>query len=129
VNNQYRGDNIKTYQSEFRSLLNTAIIFTNNQSNRVFVLSIPDWGVTPFAEGRDRVEISRDIDEYNGYNHEASMEAGVHYIDITDLSRRAAYETKLLTSDGLHPSGKMYRLWVGRIMPTAEQILINLTKS
>jgi len=87
------------------------------------VLSIPDWGVTPFASGRNRQQIFKDIDKFNAVKRAESNRAGVIFIEITDISRCAANDYSLLAADGLHPSGKMYELWVERSLPEVEQIL------
>jgi lysophospholipase L1-like esterase len=89
----------------------------------VIVLSIPDWGVTPFAEGRDRAAIAREIDEFNLVNREESEKAGAHYFDITPASRRAAGEPALIAEDGLHPSSNMYTMWAEMVLPDAFDIL------
>lgn len=117
VNNQYRGYNIDTYRAEFVQLLNTAITYTNGNKKHVFVISIPDWGVTPFAQGRDRTQIAREIDQYNAINKEETLKAGVNYVDITPGSRNAATDAALVASDGLHPSVKMYSEWVEKLLP------------
>lgn len=122
VNNQYRGYDINEYREQFIFLLNKSIEYAGGNPKRVIVLSIPDWGVTPFAEGRDRVTIAREIDEFNSVNREESERAGVHYFDITPVSRTAA-ESALTAEDGLHPSGKMYTLWAEMVLPTAFDIL------
>ena len=79
------------------------------------VLSIPDWGVTPYAEGRDRVQIAREIDTYNMVNREVTEAHRIHYIDITPWTREAAGQPDLLAADGLHPSGKEYRRWAEKL--------------
>lgn len=114
VNNQYRGRDAENYSMEFAGLLKMAIGFAGNDVNRVIVLSIPDWGVTPFAAGRERNVIAQEIDRYNEVNRNISSEAGVHYIDITDITRLPD-QGDLLAGDGLHPSGKMYHLWAIRL--------------
>lgn len=111
VNNQYRGRPVDTYKPEFENLLKQAIQFANNKANHVVVLSIPDWGVTPFASGRDRDQIAREIDDYNAANKIISEAYKVHYIDITPWTREAANDLSLLANDGLHPSGKEYNRW------------------
>ncbi|MFN8321803.1 MAG: SGNH/GDSL hydrolase family protein [Chitinophagales bacterium] len=113
VNNQYRGRDTANYRQEFRNLLNTALRYTNGQSSRVFVFSIPDWGVTPFAKSDKRGEkkIGEEIDMYNAINSDEAHKAGVHYIDITPVSRMAKTDISLIAIDGLHPSGNMYKLW------------------
>lgn len=111
VNNQYRGRPIDEYRDQFRELLLQAIVFAGSDARKVIVLSIPDWGVTPFAEGRDRPEIARDINAFNAVNRSETENFGAHYIDVTPISRRAAADHSLVAPDGLHPSGAMYREW------------------
>lgn len=111
VNNQYRGRPVSSYEPAFEELLRKAIRYAGDRPARVAVLSIPDWGVTPFANGRDRAQIAREIDAYNEANRRISGALGVHYINITPWTRQAATDPTLLASDGLHPSGKEYRRW------------------
>jgi lysophospholipase L1-like esterase len=115
VNNQYRGRSTENYKQEFEELLKKAIRFAGNRKERVIVLSIPDWGVTPFAEGRDRERIAREIDAYNRVNKEVSSRYQVYYLDITIWTREAGNDPSLLTSDGLHPSAKEYQRWAERV--------------
>ena len=119
VNNQYRGRDEENYRQEFRSLLHQAIAFAGQRASRVIVLSIPDWGVTPFAKGRDRLKIAAEIDRFNQINWEETDRAGARYVDVTPISRRAARDPHLVAEDGLHPSGEMYRLWSEKILPEA----------
>lgn len=111
VNNQYRGRTAENYATEFESLLNQAISFAGGHKDRVVVLSIPDWGQTPYAEGRDRAKIAKEIDAYNAVNQKISRQYGVHYIDITPGTREASTDKGLVANDGLHPSGKDYARW------------------
>ena len=111
VNNQYRGRPVDTYKPEFENLLRQAIQFAGGKTDHVIVLSIPDWGVTPFANGRDRAQIAREIDEYNSANKTISENYKVNFIDITSLTREAANDLSLLAADGLHPSAKEYKRW------------------
>ncbi|WP_454803574.1 SGNH/GDSL hydrolase family protein [Mucilaginibacter phyllosphaerae] len=119
VNNQYRGYSKDDYRKEFTELLNTAINYAEGNRQHVFVLSIPDWGVTPFAQkmGRDAAQVGAEIDQFNAINKQETEKMGVAYIDITPSSRRAASETGLIADDGLHPSANMYSLWVGQLLP------------
>ena len=123
VNNQYRGGDSEEYREQFVFLLNKAIEYAGGDSNRVVVLSIPDWGVTPFAAGRDTVQIAEEIDAFNAINKAETEKAGAHYIDITPISRQAASDPTLIASDGLHPSGKMYAQWAQLALPVALNIL------
>ena len=111
VNNQYRGRPVDTYKPEFENLLKQAIQFAGGKVSHVIVLSIPDWGVTPFAAGRDRDQIAEEIDDFNAANKNISETYKVNYIDITPLTREAANDLSLIASDGLHPSAKEYKRW------------------
>jgi lysophospholipase L1-like esterase len=113
VNNQYRGRSTEEYEAHFIELLEQAIALAGNRRERVAVLSIPDWGITPFAAGKDQAQISREIDLFNEINRRVTTAAGIHYIYITDLTREAKNDADLLAADGLHPSGKEYRRWAG----------------
>jgi len=121
VNNQYRGRPVNAYKPEFENLLKQAIQFTGNKPDHVIVLSIPDWGVTPFASGRDREQIAKDIDAYNAVNKIISDRYKVHYIDITRWTREAAHDLSLVAGDGLHPSAKEYKRWAEEISNIFEQ--------
>lgn len=111
VNDQYRGMSQDNYKAKFKQVLNTAINFAGGNKTHVFVLSIPDWGVTPFAAGQGSA-ISPQIDQFNTINKQISAAAGVNYLDITGISRQAKNDPDLIAGDGLHPSGKMYLEWV-----------------
>ncbi len=122
VNNQYRGRDAEEYRTQFKDLLRTAIVFAGGEKSRVFVVSIPDWGVTPFAEGRDRKKIGEEIDLYNKINKEETLKEGIAFIDITPESRTAVNDKSLIASDGLHPSEKMYKEWVDLILPRVKKM-------
>jgi lysophospholipase L1-like esterase len=116
VNNQYRGRSRDEYRDQFRSLLARAVAFAGGRAGRVVVLSIPDWGVTPFAAGRDRAMIAAEIDAFNEINRDEAKRAGAKYVDITPISRRASVEPALIAADGLHPSGLMYEAWAALVI-------------
>lgn len=111
VNDQYRGRPASLYPAAFESLLERAIGLAGNDPSKVAVLSIPDWGITPFAEGRDRQQIALEIDEFNRINKQLAQKYRVAYIDVTPATRRAAKEADLLAEDGLHPSARAYTEW------------------
>ena len=126
VNNQYRGRSPDEYRKELNELIRYAIEKAGSHPKRVIVLSIPDWGVTPFAKekGKDPAKIAEEIDTYNRVKREEAERLGVHFVDITDISREAGLddsklpaEKRLLADDGLHPSGAMYQRWVERMLP------------
>jgi lysophospholipase L1-like esterase len=123
VNNQYRGYDINEYREQFHFLLEKAIEYAGDNAERVFVLSIPDWGVTPFAAGRDAAKIAQEIDAFNAVNREEAEKLGVAYVDVTPVSREAVNDPSFIAGDGLHPSGKMYAEWAKLALPIALKIL------
>jgi len=117
VNNQYRGLSPDAYHREFGELLQQAIAFAGGDPQRVLVLSIPDWSVTPFGSvGGNPGKIAGEIDTFNAINRSLAQSAGVRYVDITPISRQAPQDPDLIAADGLHPSGKMYAAWVALIL-------------
>ncbi|MEA2491438.1 MAG: hypothetical protein QOH21_3230 [Acidobacteriota bacterium] len=121
VNNQYRGRDAQEYRTQFAALLQRAIGFAGGDARKVIVVSIPDWGVTPFAEGRDRAKIAREIDQYNAINREETTRAKARYVDITPGSRRN--DPALVATDHLHPSAAQYAEWTKAILPQAREAL------
>jgi lysophospholipase L1-like esterase len=115
VNNQYRGRSADEYAKQFEELLQQAIGYAGGKTNHIIVLSIPDWGVTPFAEGRDRNQIAKEIDLHNSINERISKQYKVNYINITAFTREAATDQTLVAKDGLHPSAKDYARWAEKV--------------
>jgi lysophospholipase L1-like esterase len=124
VNNQYRGTGLTSYRSEFSQLLQRAIEYAGDRPQNVFVLSIPDYSETPFADRLDKQKIAAEIDQYNSENRAISEKFGVRYVYITDLTRgiEDRYD-ELLAYDMLHYSGAMHALWVQRSLPVVQSIL------
>lgn len=123
VNNQYRGRSADEYAVQFEQLLQQAIGYAGDRPGHVIVLSIPDWGVTPFAEGRDRKKIAAEIDAFNTLNERISIKYNVHYINITPFTREAVTNPKLVAKDGLHPSGLDYARWAKQVAEAMQGIL------
>jgi lysophospholipase L1-like esterase len=125
VNNQYRGNSPITYRKEFKELLQTAIGYANGIKKHVFVVSIPDWGVTPFGKGsgKDIKVIASEIDAFNTINKAETLALGISYTDITPASRIAAADLALVSTDGLHPSGKMYAEWALKVAKEVKLVL------
>lgn len=115
VNNQYRGLDISVFEEELNTLIDKSINFANGRSKRVFVLSIPDLGVTPYAELKEIDSISYEIDRYNRLIQKKCLEKGIKFYYMTDISRKVNLIDGLLASDGLHPSALMYDMWVDKL--------------
>ena len=123
VNDQYRGYPVNGYREDFRFMLGKAIEYAGGNPDHVVVLSIPDWGFTPFAATRDTAQISQQIDEFNAVNLEETRSAGAHYVDVTLISRMGMDDFDLIAEDRLHPSGKMYGIWAEKTLPVVTDIL------
>jgi len=122
VNNQYQGRDTAEYRKQFRELLNKSVQFANDIEKRVIVISIPDYGVTPFGISNAQ-RIEAEIDIFNKINREETELKKAHYVYITSISRAAKNDPSLIAGDGLHPSGKMYGIWVQALFSVANNIL------
>ncbi len=114
VNNQYSLKPIETFRLDLIKLLDMSIGYSIKRDN-VVLISIPDWGVTPFAEGYDRNRIKEEIDQFNSVIRDIANTNNILYVDVTEISRRAITEKDLIANDSLHPSGKMYKEWAEKI--------------
>ena len=125
VNNQYRNRSAVAYREEFQTLLQRAIRYARGRAERVLVLSIPDWGVTPFArdDKRDAATIGSEIDAFNTAAQQVCAKEGVAYVDITPVSRDRGAQPEMIAADGLHPSAAMYTLWTQAALPVARALL------
>lgn len=123
VNNQYQRRSQAEYRAEFEMLLAKCISYVGGRANRVFVLSIPDYSVTPFAQNMDTARIAREINEFNTINKQIALQYRVTYIDITPISREGKTDSSLNATDGLHPSGKQYLRWASLLAPLMKQVL------
>jgi lysophospholipase L1-like esterase len=125
VNDQYRGLALGGFRARFAALLERATTFANGNASRVVVVSIPDWGVTPFAreKGRDMLQVAGEIDEFNSVARSEADRAGARFVDVTPISRLASHDASMIVADGLHPSAVMYRLWAKLILSAAKGAL------
>ncbi|WP_157359804.1 SGNH/GDSL hydrolase family protein [Algoriphagus mannitolivorans] len=117
VNNQYRGRPVHDYQQEFEELLKRAIAFARGNKDHVVVISIPDWGITPFAvsKGSDQAKVAREIDAYNAAKKAVCDRLGVKFVEITKHYRQVGAQPEMVVDDQLHPSGKVYQYWTAEV--------------
>ncbi|GAB4091841.1 SGNH/GDSL hydrolase family protein [Flaviaesturariibacter terrae] len=117
VNNQYRGRSVEDFAPECGALLDRAVQLAHGRASHVFLLSIPDYGVTPFSREKelDADRIAQEIDQFNAAARALAAQHGAHFIDITPGTREAAQDPSLLAVDALHPSGKEYTRWAIRL--------------
>jgi lysophospholipase L1-like esterase len=121
VNNQYRGRDAEKYRAEFASLLARSIEFADGKAGHVVVLSIPDWGATPFAAGRDRAKIGAEIDHFNALAKAETIKRGARWVDVTPASREE--HPAWTAADGLHPTAPQYARWVAVALPAVTAAL------
>ncbi|MBI5947503.1 MAG: SGNH/GDSL hydrolase family protein [Chloroflexi bacterium] len=124
VNDQYRGRGRGEFAVSFAAVLDRAIALAGGDAWHVVVVSIPDWSVTPFAEGRDRAAIREALDDFN------LIEFGVlvsrefpHYANVTPSSEAMGTDPSLVAADGLHPSGKLHAAWAELVSHSANHLL------
>jgi hypothetical protein len=125
ANNQYWGQTMAQYRVGFRALLGTVVHFAGGQPRRVVVLSMPDWGQSPFAarQGRDPARTGAEIDQFNAAAQEECRQAGIAFVDITPLSRAAAGDATQFARDGLHYAGPQLRQWAAQTLPVVQALL------
>ena len=124
VNNQFRGQPIEAFQTDFQNILSSALRFTKGiDQHHVVVLSIPDWGATPYGSTYNRATVSAEIDAFNAVERAECNRLGVRFVDITPISRTALGDASMVASDGLHFSGKMYALWAAQAKAAATAAL------
>lgn len=124
VNNQYRGRPVADFEKEFEAMLRRAIDFARGQRDHVVVLSIPDWGVTPFAVNRksDQAKVAREIDAYNSAKKAICIKYGIAFVDITEDYRAIGAKAKMVVEDQLHPSGLVYSRWTEKLLTEVQKI-------
>lgn len=123
VNDQYQHLDKASYSERFKACLNKAVALAGNKKDHVFVLSIPDYSVTPFAAQMNKTQISKEIDEFNAINKAITLSYNISYTDITALTREAEKDASLIAVDGLHPSGKEYAKWAALLAPQVRFVL------
>ena len=125
VNDQYRGGDAEAYRGGFRAMLARATGFAGGDARRIVVVSIPDWGVTPFAADRDRAQIASAIDAFNACALAEAQAKGARWADVTAISRQTGAAE--IAPDGLHPSGAQYARWTEIVLPQARAALAEET--
>ena len=123
VNNQYRGYEISQFRKEFRTLLEKAIGFAGGEASNVFVVSIPDYGATPFGQKKNPEKIATELARYNRISRQICQDYDVSFVNITPISKQAKRDSALVAEDNLHPSAKMYEAWINEIVPVAKSKL------
>jgi lysophospholipase L1-like esterase len=125
VNNQYRARSVDEFKTQLMVLIDKSLSFVNNNVNQLFMLSIPDYGFTPFGLEK-QVKISEQLNIFNEISKNIADSKGIKYFYITNISRRGIEEPNLIASDGLHPSAKMYQEWVNLMKPDLIKIIQNI---
>lgn len=114
VNNQFNSRPIDEFEEDLNKLMNEMKRIKKNDGN-IIIISIPDWGYTPFGESNEMSDISEKINLFNSSLRKFASTNDLKYVDVTEISRRAINEPDLITNDNLHPSGIMYLEWAKKI--------------
>ncbi|MEM7549884.1 MAG: SGNH/GDSL hydrolase family protein [Bacteroidota bacterium] len=125
VNNQYRGYSKKQYEQEFEYLVQRALLFADNDPEKVFIVAIPDYGVTPFGQQSNPDKIDRELIWYNNKAKEIADQYEVLFVDIFEVSKQALEDPLLTAEDNLHPSPQMYTLWVEEIIDHLKELKLD----
>jgi len=114
VNNQFNSRPLSEFEDDLNEIL-TEINYLKKGNSKVIVISIPDWGYSPYGSSYDRDRISDEIDQFNNILKKISEQNNLNFVDVTQISRLAIKEPNLIAEDKLHPSGLMYLEWVEKI--------------
>lgn len=122
VNDVVQGVPAPTYRFNAERILDA--LLTRLPPARIVTVSTPDYTVTPRgASFGDPQQQSDGIATNNAALRSLAEVRGIVFVDIFELSRRAASARPLVAGDGLHPSGAQYALWVDRIEPVVRGLL------
>jgi acyl-CoA thioesterase I len=122
VNDVVQGVPIATYETTVATILD--LLLARLPADRIVTVAIPDYTVTPAgADYGDPTQQHDAIVAGNAVMERLAAARGVAYVEIFELSRRAADDRSLVADDGLHPSGRQYALWVERIKPVVERLI------
>jgi acyl-CoA thioesterase-1 len=114
VNNQFNSRSIYEFEEDLDKIMDKIDIIRKNNGSTI-IISIPDWGYTPFAESYNRDTISYEINLFNKSLKNFADKNDIKYVDVTEISRKTLNEDNLLASDNLHPNGLMYLEWAKKI--------------
>lgn len=123
VNDWVQGFDEETFRKSF-ALLVDRMLEVLPDKNRLLIVTIPDFGVTPtgprYARGRN---ISEGITSFNKIVTEEAEKRGLRIVDVFEVSKQMGKDRSLVAADGLHPSAKEYAEWEKIILPAALELL------
>jgi len=123
VNDWVQGVDVETFRKHFNFLVDQMLAVLRDK-NRLLIVTIPDFGVTPtgprYARGRN---ISEGLTRFNQIITEEATKRGVHAVDVFPISKQMGDDPSLVAADGLHPSAKEYAAWEKVIFPAALDLL------
>jgi acyl-CoA thioesterase I len=122
VNDVVRGVAPETYRADLEAVLDELTALVGR--DRLLLVTTPDYTVTPAGADYGEPAARRAaIERFNAILAVEAVVRGIALVDIFDISERAATDRSLVASDGLHPSGAQYALWVERIAPVVADLL------
>lgn len=125
VNNQYRGLPLARFKEELKELITISLDLLNGKSNRLVLISIPDWGVTPFGHSspQEKADISREIDAFNQVVKQQAVDFNIPYLEITESYRSTGGFAEHVAEDGLHPNRHIYAQWASALTSIIKQAI------
>jgi acyl-CoA thioesterase I len=123
VNDWVQGISEETFRKRF-ALLVDRILGVLTSKNRLLIVTIPDFSVTPtgarYGYGRD---ISEGILRFNQIIIEEAKRRELRVVGVFQLSKEMKNDSSLIAADGLHPSAREYAEWEKVIFPAALELL------
>src|SRR6266849_3838897 len=123
VNDWVQGVDEEIFRQRFTFLVEQILAALRNK-DRLLIVTIPDFGVTPtgsrYARGRN---ISEGIASFNKIIAEEATKRDLHIVDVFPISKQMGDDPSLVAADGLHPSAKEYAAWEKVIFPAALDLL------
>lgn len=111
VNNQYQKLPLDVFAKDYATLLEQAISYVGDNRQRVFVLSIPNYGYSPFGS-ENQSEITKELSEFNEAIASLCEKYNVNYYDVTKVSEKYSIIQDYIAKDNLHPNAKQYSVWL-----------------
>jgi lysophospholipase L1-like esterase len=123
VNDVVRGVPQATYAANIEFILDA--LLGRLAPMRILAVATPDYTLTPAGSSfGNPAQQSAEIARFNHVLRSAAEARGIAFIaDIYEISRQVASDPSLVASDGLHPSGAQYGLWVDAIQPVIQELL------
>jgi lysophospholipase L1-like esterase len=121
ANDNFRGKSKERYKDELSEFLDKLQELMPKPNNLVLI-TIPDYSLSPAAQGNNTAGISESIVEYNSIIKAEAEKRNLKTADIFPISQTMTGQEDYI-SDGLHPSALGYAKWEKEIYPVVFNFL------